>query len=166
MSPVGGTPAPAWLAVSEDDYLWFVDLALDQMVAIVGQLGDDRANRRPDLAGANSPFAILTHCLGVMQFWCGSMVADRTSTRDRPAEFVAAGLVDDLIEQSAIARRQLEADISGFDSRARPAQSPAPDDVATPFGRTQGGVLLHLLEELFQHLGQMEISRDLLRAGD
>jgi hypothetical protein len=37
----------AGLAVSEADFLWFVDLALDQMVAIVVQLGDDGANRRP-----------------------------------------------------------------------------------------------------------------------
>jgi hypothetical protein len=155
----------AGLAVSEADFLWFVDLALDQMVAIVVQLGDDGANRRPDPAGANSPFAILTHCLGVMEFWGGSMVADRTSTRDRQAEFVAEGSVSDLIEQVAVARRQLASDISGFDSQSPTAQAPASGDVATPFGRTMGGVLLHILEELFQHLGQMEMSRDVLLAG-
>jgi hypothetical protein len=154
------------LAVSEADFLWFVDQALDQMVAIIESLGDDAANRRPDLAGANSPFAILTHCLGVMEFWGGSTVADRTSTRDRAAEFVAEGSVSDLIERSALARRQLASDISGFDPEAPPAQPPAPGDVATPFGRTMGGVLLHILEELFQHLGQMEISRDVLLAGE
>jgi hypothetical protein len=157
---------PAGLAVSETEFLWFVDLALDQMVAIVVQLGDDGANRRPDLAGANSPFAILTHCLGVMEFWAGSMVADRVSTRDRQAEFVAEGSVHDLMQHVAIARRQLASDISGFDSQAPTAQAPAPEDVATPFGRTKGGVLLHMLEELFQHLGQMEVSRDVLLAGD
>jgi hypothetical protein len=154
------------LAVSEADILWFVDLALDQMVAIIEQLGDDGANRRPDLVGANSPFAILTHCLGVMEFWGGSMVADRPSTRDRPAEFVAEGSVNGLVEQAAIARRQFASDISGFDSLAPTAQAPAPQDVATPFGRSMGGVLLHILEELFQHLGQMELSRDVLLAGE
>jgi Protein of unknown function (DUF664) len=154
------------LVVSEADFLWFVDLALDQMVAIIEQLGDDRANRRPDVAGANSPFAILTHCLGVMEFWGGSMVADRTSTRDRQAEFVAEGSVNDLIEQSDVARRQLALDISGFDSQAPTAQAPAQEDVATPLGRSMGGVLLHILEELFQHLGQMEISRDVLLASE
>jgi Protein of unknown function (DUF664) len=152
------------LVVSEADFLWFVDLALDQMVAIVEQLGDDAANRRPEVAGANAPFAILTHCLGVMEFWGGSMVADRTSTRDREAEFVAEGSVNELVEHAAIARRQLASDISGLDSQAPTAQAPAPGDVATPFGRTMGGVLLHILEELFQHLGQMEITRDVLLA--
>jgi hypothetical protein len=101
-----------------------------------------------------------------MEFWAGSMVADRVSTRDRQAEFVAEGSVHDLMQHVAIARRQLASDISGFDSQAPTAQAPAPEDVATPFGRTKGGVLLHMLEELFQHLGQMEVSRDVLLAGD
>jgi hypothetical protein len=33
-----------------------------------------------------------------------------------------------------------------------------------PDGRTNGGVLLHVLEELFQHLGQLELTRDVLLA--
>ena len=48
------------LVVSTSDYLWFVDQALDAMVAIVRELGDDRASTRPDLAGANAPYAIRT----------------------------------------------------------------------------------------------------------
>ena len=57
------------LVVASEDVLWFADSALDGMVAIVRQLGDDRANRRPQLPGANSPYAILTHCLGVMEHY-------------------------------------------------------------------------------------------------
>jgi hypothetical protein len=33
-----------------------------------------------------------------------------------------------------------------------------------PTRRTQGGALVHVYEELSQHLGQLEITRDLLRA--
>jgi hypothetical protein len=36
--------------VSDDDYLYFVDRALDGMAAILAGLGDDRANRRRHLA--------------------------------------------------------------------------------------------------------------------
>lgn len=79
------------LVVSISDFLWFVDHALDEMMTIVGQLGDDTANRRPDLAGANSPYAILRHCLGVMEYWGGAMVAGRVIARDRDAEFRAHG---------------------------------------------------------------------------
>ena len=155
------TGAP-WLAVSEDDYLWYVDLALDEMVAIVSGLGDGTANRRPDLAGANSPYAILTHCLGVLEFWGGLMVAERAITRDREAEFEAQGAVIDLAQRAATARRQLATDISGFDASAAPPQVLPPEDADLPYAKTKGGVLLHVLEELLQHLGQMELSRDVL----
>ena len=75
------------ISVSTSDFLWFVDHALDEMVGILRGLGDDLANRRPDLDGANSPYAILTHCLGVMEYWGGWMIAGREIERDRDAEF-------------------------------------------------------------------------------
>jgi hypothetical protein len=33
-----------------------------------------------------------------------------------------------------------------------------------PLGRTQGGVAVHIYEELAQHRGQMELTSDVLRA--
>src|ERR1035438_4716631 len=111
---MANAPAPTgapWLAVSEDDYLWYGDLVLDEMVAIVNGLGDSTAHRRPDLAGANSPYAILTHCLGLLEFWCGLMVAERAVARDREAEFQTQGAVADLAVRAATARRQLATDL-------------------------------------------------------
>ena len=151
------------LVISTDDFLWFVDQALDEMVATVRALGDDVASSRPDLPGANSPYAILTHCLGVMEFWGGYMVADRPIERDRDAEFQAEGRIDDLVERAAAARRRLEADIVAGDPSSPPRHDPVfPEDADTPIGKTQAGVLLHIVRELTQHLGQMEVSRDLL----
>lgn len=154
------------VSVSAADFLWFVDLALDQMVEILRRLGDDGANRCPVLSGANTPFAILTHCLGVMEFWGGSTVSGRAITRDREAEFVAAGSVEELAERTVAARRQLELDLARMDPAAAPLGALKPEFAEAPYGRTQGGVLLHVLEELFQHLGQMELSRDVLLAGE
>jgi hypothetical protein len=34
-----------------------------------------------------------------------------------------------------------------------------------PYTEAKGAVLLHILEDLFQHFGQMEITRDALVAG-
>ncbi len=150
------------IVVSTRDFLWFIDQALDEMVMIVRQLGDDIANRRPDLEGANSPYAILTHCLGVMEYWGGHMVAGRTSDRDRDAEFRAEGPVDGLILRAAAARRQLEADMNAAEPTETPRNPPSPDVAELPYGKTQGAVLLHVFEELTQHLGQMEITRDVL----
>jgi hypothetical protein len=152
------------LTLSTGDMLWYIDHALDEMVAIVVALGDDLANSRPDLPGANSPYVILTHCLGVMEFWGGRMIAGRPITRDRAAEFVATGVTAELARRAVAAREQLEADIAGIDATAPPPAAPEPEDLDLPFGRTQAGALLHIYEELSQHLGHMEITRDILRA--
>src|SRR3954447_9623020 len=95
--------------------LWYVDEALDQMTAIVVRLGDDLASTRPDLPGANSPYAILTHCCGVMEAWGGEAVAGRRIQRDRAAEFVATGAVADLEARVAAARMRLRADLVDLD---------------------------------------------------
>ena len=147
-----------------DDVLWFADLALDRMVAIVEALGDDRVNDRPDLPGANTPFAIVTHCLGVLEFWGGAMVAGRSITRDRDAEFRATGGVAELVARVDAARRRLAEDLAGAAWDDPPRLPPTPGHADRPDGQRQGGVLLHILEELFQHLGQLELTRDVLLA--
>jgi Protein of unknown function (DUF664) len=148
--------------LSVADALWFVDDCLDEMTAILRQLGDRRANAAPDLPGANAPYAILTHCLGVMEYWGGHMIAGRAITRDRAAEFQARGRVDELLDRTAQARAQLEKDIATLEPLAAPRSVPDPEDADLPIGRTQGGVLLHILRELAQHLGQLQLSRDVI----
>jgi len=148
--------------LNSEDYLYFVDTALDGMIAIVTDLGDDLANRHPDLPGANSPYVIVTHCLGVMRYYAAQAVAGREVDRDRDAEFRAAGAVAGLVRQARQVRRQFAADIATLDPGAPPrlpVRGPA-----NPTRRTQGGVLQHVYEELAQHLGQLQITRDVLRA--
>ena len=129
-------------------------------------LGDDLANRRPNLPEANSAYAILTHCLGVMEYWGGGTVAERTFSRDRRAEFVASGGVEELAARARAARRRLAEDIAGHDSTATPANvHPKPDD-PVPYDVSKGAVLVHMLAELYQHLGQMELTRDLAGGRD
>ncbi|HEV7758790.1 MAG TPA: DinB family protein [Acidimicrobiales bacterium] len=150
--------------ISVDDYLYFVDEALDGMVAIVTDLGDDLANRCLDVAGSNSPFAVLTHCLGVMDEWAGYLVAGRTIDRDRDAEFRARGPVHELVARTRAARWQLEQDLAHLDPAAPLRGTLDPEDTSLPLGRTQGGAVFHLYEELAQHRGQMETCRDVLLA--
>ena len=144
--------------------MWFVDEALGAMVRIVDALGDEGANRRPAVPGANSPYAILTHCLGVMEYWGGHVVAGRRIERDRDAEFAASGPVAALVERVARARARLETDLAASDPSGPPLGTVDPADAALPLGRSQGGALLHILEELTQHLGHMEMTRDILTA--
>jgi hypothetical protein len=150
--------------ISLDDYIFFVDDALDGMIEIVTQLGDELANRRPDVPGANSPYALLNHCLGVMEYWAGYVVAGRRIERDRDAEFRATGSVRELVDRARRAQQQLRTDVAGLEPFAPPRGAPGPEDADYPPARTQGGVLIHIYEELAQHRGQMEGCRDVLLA--
>jgi uncharacterized damage-inducible protein DinB len=150
--------------ISVDDYLFFVDEALDAMIGIVEGLGDEAANLRLDIEGSNSPFAILTHCLGVMEYWAGHVVAGRSINRDRDAEFHASGAVPDLVQKARAARAQLADDLSAVAPLDAPGHPASKADAQRTYGRTQGGVLVHLYKELAQHRGQMEVCRDVITA--
>jgi uncharacterized damage-inducible protein DinB len=150
------------VALAQTDYLWFADLALRQMARIVADLGDDLANRRPPFPGANSPYVILTHCLGVMEYWAGATVAERPIERDRAAEFTASGAVAPLLARAERAQQRLAEDLAGLEAWATPQHVHRDPEDPVPYSETKGAVLLHILEELFQHLGQMEVTRDAL----
>ena len=83
--------------------------------------------------------------------------------RDRDAEFRASGPAAGLIAAAQEAQRRFRADIVTADPKARPRgghPATGPDELEFV---SQGHALLHVMEEVCQHLGQMEITRDLLR---
>lgn len=144
-----------------EDYLYFTDRALDGMVAIVVELGDDRANRAA-YPGANTPYALLHHCLCVIEAWVGGFVRGRPVDRDRDAEFTAAGPVDPLVGRCATVRARMHADVAEADPEAPLLQEPPAEFLGPPTRLTQGAALQHVFEELAQHHGQMETLRDVL----
>ena len=145
--------------ITPEVYLRFCDEALVAMRDIVTGLGDDLANRRPDLPGANSPVQILTHCLGVCAGWASTANLDRPVPRDRAAEFTASAPVAALAADTD----RLRSDFAGWVRDSRPDEPPARPEARDEYA-TQGEVLLHVYEELAQHRGQLEVTRDLLRA--
>ena len=151
--------------ITDDDYLYFAHRALDGMVDIVDGLGDDLANTRPPLPGANSPYALLTHCLGVVSYWAGALVAGREVLRDREAEFTSAGPVGPLLAEAAAVRARLVDDVQAADPASPLRATPPPDYLGPDRRLTQGAALLHVYEELAQHHGQMEVLRDALLTG-
>jgi len=152
--------------IDKDVYLQFCDEALVAMRDIVVDLGDDLANQRPSLPGANSPFAILTHCLGVTARWASTVNLGEVVPRDRDAEFTATGPVAGLAADTDRMRASLRDWVSRTNPAAPPANPPvAPKDREPDFFlTTQGGILFHIYEELAQHRGQLELTRDVLRA--
>ena len=105
------------------------------MTAIVEELGDELVNRRPPFRDANSAYVILTHCLGVMEYWGGATVAERPVQRDRAAEFTASGDVAGLLRRTEHARRRLREDMVGLDAAAPPVSVRRDPDDPVPYTR-------------------------------
>jgi len=154
------------MEISQEDFLMFINRALDGMLHIVEELGEERANLRPDLPGANSPYAILTHCVGVCDYWIGTLLGKREVFRDRDSEFRASGTVVELRERVSELKAKLPADIKQV-LGLKPLAS-APNSKYNPLRGTdhgdwtEGTALIHAYEELAQHHGQMELTRDVL----
>ena len=137
--------------------------SLSSMTEILTGLGDELSNTRPDLPGANSPYAIVFHCVGVIEHWAGSVIAGLKIPRDRAAEFTATGRVDELITRVDDVRARLPewVDVALREGiRDRTVTGSTRPEVATA---TPEWVLTHVVRELAQHLGQLELTRDVLR---
>ena len=148
--------------IERETYLRFCDEALLGMRDLVLELGDDLANTRPDLPGANSPYAILTHCLGVVSRWASTVNLGEIVDRDRAAEFTAIGPVLGLAADTD----RMRAALRDWVARCEPHSVPAnpPPGRRDWYAATQGGVLFHVHEELAQHRGHVEVPGALLRA--
>jgi len=137
----------------------------DQLTAIAADMGAGEVNVVPDLPGANSAFQIVFHCCGMLEWWTRSAILGLPVDRDRDAEFVAAGSLDELLSRAAAVRAQFVTDLAAMDPSAPLRGDPSEEYVGTPLGDSTLGVLLHVLEELAQHHGHLEITRDLVAAG-
>ncbi|GGL41458.1 DUF664 domain-containing protein [Phycicoccus endophyticus] len=147
--------------VEGEVFLRFCDDALEQFAALCRELGDDLVNTRVEgVQGSNSAFVLVAHVCGVMGFWGRTTNRGLPVPRDRDAEFVAEGSVEEALDLIEDARRRLHDDVVAAVVSAPPVE-PVRDDVTVRYA-TQGEVLLHVYEELAQHLGQLEVTRDVL----
>ncbi len=153
------------MGIKPEQLLPYMNVALDGMLRCVEALGDERVNVTPDLDGANSPYVILYHSVQVSHWWVGTMCADREMIRDRDGEFVATGSVDDLRRAVAAAKHELAEDIASIDVDALICRPHLLPEGSRARSWNRGECLIHAYEELAQHHGHMEITRDILLAG-
>jgi hypothetical protein len=169
----GAAPAKGVLAcaggygdpvITVDEYLRFCDDALDGYAAVVAELGDHLVNARLDgTPGSNSAFALVTHVAGMTARWVRTVNRGVVVPRDRPAEFTATGTAAEALALVESTRALLHDDARAASPRELPA-NPAHEKDGSISYATQGEVLLHVYEELAQHLGQLEVTRDVLLA--
>ncbi|MGC5248807.1 DUF664 domain-containing protein [Gordonia sp. DT219] len=133
------------------------------MVGVIEDLADPDVHRRLPVAGSNSPYAVAHHCVEMTRWWLGTLGCGLDLPRDRASEFSATGTVDDLLVRIEATRADMErwsVQMVRDGIACRDAQGTTADvDLATV---TPQWVLLHVVHELAQHLGQMQIPRDIL----
>lgn len=142
--------------------LEFTLTKFDELFELIGGAGDELANRRPQAQGANSLYAIGAHVLGMVRFWSCTTNRGVEVERDRDAEFAATGSVAELLERAAVERERFITDVRSVRAHSVPANKP--EDRDEQWLVSCHGVLLHVFEEICQHLGHAQVTRDLLEA--
>ncbi|MCU1692430.1 MAG: uncharacterized protein JWM64_1521 [Frankiales bacterium] len=147
--------------LAPDTGLAYLRYAFGQMLAVATTLGEPLINERPTAMGTNPVGALVLHCCTVCEFWLGHVALGRpTTTRDRAAEFSRRTTLSECRDAVDVALQQAEQDV-----RRLARGEGVPHDARR---RLHGGVgdddavVLHLLEEVFQHLGQSEVTKDVL----
>ena len=152
--------------VDRNDMIAFVNLAFDRMLDKAEILGS-RVRDRPNLDGANSVFAVVVHCMGVTEWWLGHAILGRASDRDRDAELAASGTIADLRRLVAQFRSALpelvELAVNTPVPESAYLEAVTVEKRAWPW--TTASICLHVVEELFQHAGHVDITADLLTRG-
>lgn len=140
--------------------LTYLRHAFDQLLAVADRLGEPAINTRPLGPDTNAVAALIVHCCGVTEFWLGHVALGEPSQRDRHAEFARTAtlaelhaLVEGTVDRAAHLLARLEAG-EGTDEGGRQFL-PGADT-------SDAAVVLHVLEELFQHLGHAELAADAL----
>jgi hypothetical protein len=144
----------------------YVRHAFAGMDEVLDRLDDDTVNRKPDGWGTNSVAGLVVHCCELAPSWFLLPGLGRESTRNRDAEFATTGTIAELKARIERAVEQTCELVHAFD--AGPTATDHELRAFMPGGdRTDGALALHVLEELFQHLGHMEVPADALgRPGD
>lgn len=140
--------------------------AFGGMERVLDRLDDQTVNERPDGWGTNSVAGLIVHCCELSPSWFASPGLGRESTRDRDSEFTTTATIPELRARIGAAVESTCALLEEF-----VVGPTTPDHEFRAFlpgtDRSDGALVLHVLEELFQHLGHMEVTADALgRPGD
>ena len=148
-----------------ETYSKYIGKQIEEILAVLKGLSEEQLNRRPDVPGANSGFVIATHVLGNARAWILGIACGQPLRRDRPGEFASRGTYDELekaagglSDETNAALAQLDASTLG--DRLSPSQELWGEGEAHEITRREA--LAHVLEHASMHLGQIQLSRDLV----
>ncbi len=134
------------------------------MARVLDRLDDETVNERPAGWGTNSVAGLIVHCCELAPSWFELPGLGRESVRDRDAEFAATATIAELRARIATATERTSAVLVDFVAGPTVLDHPLRDFMPGT-DRSDGALVIHVLEELFQHLGHMEVTADALGQG-
>ena len=135
--------------------------AFTQMLDVADRLGDDKVNVRPHGPDTNAVAALIVHVCGVAEFWLGHVGLGRPSERERADEFAATATVAELHALVDEHLAQIAKDLRAIEAGER-APEPSGRVFLLDADESDGSLVVHVLEEAYQHLGHMELTADAL----
>lgn len=129
------------------------------MTKVLDRLDDETVNQRPEGWGTNSVAGLIVHCCELAPSWFEMPGLGRDSDRDREAEFAAEATVDELRARIADAVDRTCALVAEFVAGPTVPDHPFRDFMPGE-DRSDGALVIHVFEELFQHLGHLEVTAD------
>ena len=148
--------------LTADTALRYVRHAYDQLLAVAERLGDDRVNQRPLGPHTNAVGALIFHCCGVAEFWLGHTGLGRASARDRDSEFSRSATVAELHAAVEASLHQVELDLLALHAGRAAPDHAACRQLLLDGDESDASLVLHVIEELYQHLGHAELAADAL----
>lgn len=139
--------------------------AFDQLLAVAERVGEPAVNERPHGPSTNTIAALVVHCCGVAEFWLGHVALGRPSERDREAELQATATIAEMRELVARTVAQADEDLAALDA-GRGGDPTGMRRFLLDGDVSDGAVVAHVLEELYQHLGHAELTADALTLRD
>jgi uncharacterized damage-inducible protein DinB len=156
------------MTAAAQTYLIEINKLLDRLCGAIENLTEDQLNYKPPFPEANSVFVIATHTLGNAEAWVLGIACGRPIDRDRAAEFRSSGAdAKPLIERARDLSRQFDEGLAALPDEAL--------DVRREVSQSHWGAgethdvspreaLLHVIEHAANHLGHIEVTRDLALA--
>lgn len=149
-------------ASAEVGSFWrFTLRSLDGFMEILDSLTIDEVNWRPSVSGSNSIYALTAHTLGNVRMHVFRVFLGQTIDRDRNGEFRSVADPSNVpIPGWPVLRSEVEAALGGLPPEAMDHIFEHP-----VFGPLTGReVLMVMMRHTAEHLGHVELTRDLIVA--
>jgi hypothetical protein len=148
-----------------ETYSKYIRKQIADIHAALRGLTDEQLNQRLDIPSANSGYVIATHVLGNVRAWILGIACGQPLSRDRAAEFASSGTYEALGKAASALSDEINEALAGLDpstldDRFVPAQELWGEGEPNVISRREA--LAHVLEHASMHLGQIQVTRDLL----